>query len=629
MHQTMEGNLTRARTFSYSSVSDGSTPSPGRPGATARASNFKSPVHSRNISDNSLDGISKASLLPKRSASALGAAGGYRPPLPSSKSADAIGRTNHGISQLPLDVALEPLSEDDGDETTDYTRDSEPPSNIGSPTFGVHGEAFPRSVSAAQMRGLQDQMNGLKGKIHTLREQAMADSMKRRSLQSLRTPSPFTHSPWEPIAEKKPPQEQETNTQPALGSPFRPDFPEAEREVRDVEKGDDGDLAVQKHWPHVERGPVVARHSPVHNLHRAYMQDEVAQGSNGGTLDSMAQEDAVQEPDDDLKTENGDAAEQEELAVYNGDGVADTASESGDSLYHETYQHPMSHEDREDAFDYEHFFLYSAMGSLSRQGYRGGDDSASICSEDSVETTKAAPQPLQRRNSIDTLTSVDTFATATEGRSSRTSNADDEDADDEDAGRPESPVVGTMPHNQPVIERRATFGGGESGGSSSEDSRSSQERYKHQRSQSYKMGGAAGVLAARHGLNRPSVSSFESTGTNRSFPLVNKTKLSSSTSSTPRDSPDHMVRARSSPMSQNSSSRENGVAKGTVSGVSSPTLMPLSTDDQAAVNRVLSSVGKCVASLRDQSDSASAMHDTYRRRLEAARQILEGHPDSF
>lgn len=570
------------------------------------------------MSENRLTTTSKATHVTARSASALGAAGGYRQPFTASKSTDAIGRPSHGISELPLDLALEPLSEDDAGQ-------------------GMSGEPFPRFVSAAQMRGIQDQMNGLKGKIHTLREQALADSMKRRSLQSLRIPSPFTHSPWEHVVvEKKQPQEPELNPPPALGSPFRPEFPVGQTGIPEApEKGYGDDEEALEPQYHMEKGLVVARHSPVHNLHRAYMHDEIGKrpngevkevvGRNAVTPESTKQENGVDDDgEDDLQTEYGDATEELEGRAVNGDGPADsdTVSESGDSLYHEALQYSVSHEDRADAFDYEHFFLYSAMGSLSRQGNRGEDDSDSVCSEGSVETTRAMPQGLQRRNSMDTLTSVDTFATAREGRSSRSSIV--EAAED---GRPESPVVGTMLDSQPVIDKRATIGGGESG-SSSEDSRTSQERYKHQRSWSYRPGGAAGGLAVRHGLNRPSVSSFESTGTNRSFPLVNKSRLGGSTTTSPRDSPDHALRARFSPMSQNSNSRETEMAKGTMNGTPSP-LLPLTLEDQAAADRVLSSLGKCVNALRDKSEPGTASHETYRRRLEAARQILDGHADSF
>ena len=49
-----------------------------------------------------------------------------------------------------------------------------------------------RARSTTQMHELREQMQDLKGKISTLKQRAREDSLKRRSLQSLRTPSPFT-----------------------------------------------------------------------------------------------------------------------------------------------------------------------------------------------------------------------------------------------------------------------------------------------------------------------------------------------------------------------------------------------------------------------------------------------------
>ena len=49
-----------------------------------------------------------------------------------------------------------------------------------------------RSRSTAQIRDIRDQMQDLKGKISTLKRRARQDSLYRRSLSNLRTPSPFT-----------------------------------------------------------------------------------------------------------------------------------------------------------------------------------------------------------------------------------------------------------------------------------------------------------------------------------------------------------------------------------------------------------------------------------------------------
>src|SRR5687768_14096013 len=128
----MEGNLTRARSsLSQSSMSNGSTPSPPltRP-RTALHEAVTSPVASRHVRNKSDDGLHAAinpTSFPQRSASALGAAGGYRKPS-SAKPGDVSGvgvfRGNHLVSHYPLDTALEPLSEDDDGSVADSARDS-------------------------------------------------------------------------------------------------------------------------------------------------------------------------------------------------------------------------------------------------------------------------------------------------------------------------------------------------------------------------------------------------------------------------------------------------------------------------------------------------------------------------
>ena len=54
--------------------------------------------------------------------------------------------------------------------------------------------------------------------------------------------------------------------------------------------------------------------------------------------------------------ENGPSGEN--LTQYEADDY------ESDAFYHDTV---VSHEDREDAFDYEHFFLHSAMGTINQQ----------------------------------------------------------------------------------------------------------------------------------------------------------------------------------------------------------------------------------------------------------------------
>lgn len=484
---------------------------------------------------------------------------------------NATDRLQNGLSQHALDTPLEPLSEDDATSTTSSVRHS-----YGS-LAPVDPSTIVRSASVAQVRDLQDQMKGLKGKIHSLREQAAADSMKRRSLQSLRTPSPFTHARWDPeFTEPKPsPAPTPEPIGPTLGSPFRPEFepmdrPQSQQSTSDIDASP----------PSNGKEPSVYRHSPVQNLHQAYIED--GQPGNEGVRQARRR------------------------SIDNA-----SVSESGESIYEEALSTPVSHEDREDAFDYQNFFLHSAMGTMSRQGYN--EEDGSVASDDSTETTRAPPIRLERRASADTLTSTDSFATATEGRESRSSELEDEEDQ-------ENTVIlnpDTLPEIDQALARNSAVYDMAAANSSAEDSSSSRD--SHRRTLSYKRI-AMVTPVSRHGLHRPSTSSFESTGTNRSFPLVNKSRLSGSAGSgSPlRDSPDGPYK-----VSKESSLRNSAHEDELLNGGASPTVVPLSTEDQYSVDRLVSCFNKCVEGLTDFKQT-TAMRDTYRRRLEAARRILEG-----
>lgn len=665
---TMEDNLTRARGLSYSSslseealmspllTSPALTaPSPQLGHATAMRFSRVAPGRSRIVSD-SIQAISPyttANGSLQRSASAVGAAGGYRH-LPPSQSDNTIimNSTAHAISQHPLDVGLERLSEDEGDSPANSARVSQQYSAQGSPSIGyVDPASIARSSSVAQVRDLQEQMNGLKGKIASLREQAMADSMKRRSLQSLRTPSPFTHARWDPnFSDQKTSPTPDADDFPA-DAPFQPDLPpidtenspeEEQRELEprpdapepedasdtEMEKNGVAALPIAKKATTTEEAAVTAavtaaveleapttqahnlakesstvlRHSPVQNLRNAYIQD--AEGSRRGSVGSGSESSRDQ-------PRRGSAS--------------DSVSESGESVYEEALSTPVSHEDREDAFDYQTFFLHSAMGTLSRQGFRRRGSTGTIDSDSSTETTRAAPvQQLTRRASSDTLNTVDSFATAREGRESRNSSTN------------ESPDEALAPSTTSTREIDMALQGANYDTSGAEDSSSSRE-FSHRRAMSYQQR-VAGSPAVRHGLHRPSVSSFESTGTNRSFPLVSRTRLSASgsiTGSPLRETPEANVlkpHRESLPASfrsqrdRQSAALEPDLTIGSGSG--SPTVVPLSTEDQFSVDRLVGCFNRCVEGLTDLKESPN-MRATYRRRLEAARRILEGEDELF
>ncbi|KAF5669220.1 hypothetical protein FHETE_4978 [Fusarium heterosporum] len=657
----MEGNLSRARSSLYTPMSDGSTPSPpiARPATSLRGSTSlqgMSQGHSRNISENSLQNGLASPHFPQRAASALGAAGGYRQPLTSSRSADALGigygASSHRSPTSALDPMLETLSEDEGGANGGDSRRSSHLYNQLSPSFGSMTDTdIPRSSSVAQVRDLKHQMKDLRGKISNLKEQARADSLKRRSLQSLRTPSPFTHSRWDQAL----PESSKSQDATPETSPFQTPWKQEEfgdktkvqispkqdqREISALEqtKKTDGDH-VDAEYEDALSGPEAPGDIAVH---------EHVVSPQSGAEPSLKDELEAQENDDmidDGETWEGDLEQEEEEEVkgaeqqhdlQNGgyandleddddDEFVDFESESGESSYHDAFQVPVSHEDREDAFDYEHFFLHSAMGSMSQ--HRRGSWS-SVGSEDSAETTRGpipGPAPAadfdsdhERRPSVDTMSSFNSFATATEGRSSRNSNLDD---------TIETVVNTTNDPDGQQSSKRTTFGGfqfpllkpnARNGSVDLPQNNPRRGTVVHRPASS----------AATYARHRPSVSSFGSTGTNRSFPLVDKAKgangILTPTSSTPGASPDSELRQISQSL-LNEAASLGGIESGQNNGNASA-VPGLDKESQILVERLVASLGKCVLGLTESSRAGSEAR-MYRRRIDTARRILEGLED--
>ncbi|OAA42648.1 hypothetical protein NOR_04779 [Metarhizium rileyi] len=624
---TMEGNLNSARTFSYSSMSDGSTPSPGArlDSSINDRSQTITPNHARNVSENSLQAAARTSMLPQRSASALGVAGGYRQHLAFSRSAEGLW-SKHSSSALKsplssIDSALEPLDEgESGRDDEDVHRASSQVASLGSPTFSSHMEVgAARSASAAQMRDLQDQMQGLKGKISSLRQQAQADSMKRRSLQSLRAPSPFTHARWDPgytspkqadSPEGRSPGMDNSSNGPMSGLE-NGEIPAGVKEKRRVLGGDDEEGGSPREGYHqVQTVHGIVRHLTPPSSKAAAVNEQ----PNAEPQHDFGRDEILLENGDKLENAK-ENQEQEELEDY--------ASESGDSLYHDTQQEltDISHEDREDAFDYEHFFLHSAMGTLSRQGMSRSDSVSSEGSQDSVETTRGPAMTRARRPSIDTNASMDSFATAMEGRESRSSIARSVVRTNDGFMTPAANYA--EEDNSSTTTKRSTFGeldhDGGSGSGSGSGSDSTGFYRKHTRYNSV-IHRPIGASTSPSTLHRPSISSFESTGTNRSFPLVNKARLSHGTL-TPSGSPDNQLKQVAELLMNETTSICDKESTG--SGPQSPAIQTLSREDQVLVEQVVANLGRCVLGLSEATRLGSGNHSEYRERIEAARKLLE------
>lgn len=603
----------------------------------------------------------------QRSQSALGAAGGYRQPLAESKSAEHVRSAPQSADPSRTmrrstgghDSGLKPLTEDQVAHLEELcgTTEAAMATNFLSPTFGsfVDGaKGLQRSASAAQMRDIKDikdQMKDLKGKISSLREQARVDSMKRRSLQSLRTPSPFTHSQIDQWYAEPAPGERDNSAAVQPSDPWNGEDTHAKEtnesaEDRDTDGGDVSYHGVVEDATATQLRPALVRPTSV-----IFAPAEALRAA----LDKDVQGD--EEEDDDLEERFETPAEM--YTDDESDGFRDAVdlgyeSESGESLYHDTVQHMVSHEDREDAFDYEHFFLHSAMGTMRR------NSTSSYTSEGSIETTRGptttdpvdgasgsepeensppSPSPSDdRRMSTTSISTIDTFATAEEERSRRSIDTGrDVDAAIEpmyegqmssqtSTGRPRS--AGTAPNSSHRSLSSIMTREGEDGiPSIPEECEDDGQGYSSNRRMS---SAARRPMSMTH---RPSVASFDSTGTNRSFPLVNKTKTATSNSTgvlTPNSSPDQELKTISDTLMTETAhayeQQQRGDAKSGMFSSGASTPQPLQTllrEDKYLIERVVAELGRCVLGLTE-SGRASSESRMFRRRIDAARRILEG-----
>lgn len=646
----MEGNLSRARTSLYitpstsmssmdSSPLSRNTPTP--PGADRRivpqlgmpplkhrqtqspsSSPIDGPGHTRVSSEHSISTTIRLVQI-SRSASAAGSFSGkgHSPSYPRSPHhLDQDANLTPNVPSYPSPLGrnsptrmtrLEPLSEDGPVQCRSAGVESNRTSIADSyfSNLGEHRE-LTRSTSSMQMRDLRDQMLDLKGKISTLRDRAREDTMKRRSMSNLKAPSPFT------AAEGYTDSNASQNGSLSTSSLFVHNF-----QQRGMSASPQAD----------ERAPAAtAKAEPAHEEDKSSVYDDVSESQSEHTSSEehkeadhtttehtnalhISRENADPESESDYAEE---LVEEDELDGY--------PSDSAMSVYHESLVTPVSHEDREDAFDYEHFFLHSAMGTMSQQSNRRGSN-GSYSSNDSVKTARAfvavqaVPNKVEnvsparksishmRIESTDSVSTMATFQTATEGRES-VHNSDDEDGDD--VFYVHHIAAAEVRTITPVTAKRSTFGslwdGSSKNNSQVSMSQSSSPKNHHVTSTPIANGVNAVNVTNGTSNHRPTQSTT-STSSSRSFPLVPK--------------------------------RDGVSAPGTPEALISPlTLHPvrmLNSDDQELVERLVATVTKCVMGLKESMESDERLGKAkvgrggyagrmWRRRLDAARRVLEG-----
>jgi len=263
--------------------------------------------------------------------------------------------------------------------------------------------------SASTTSSLRDQMDDLKGRISSLKLRAKEDHLRRRSMQSLRAPSPFTsaetwYSGTEAYKNGASPIAADAGVGIATQSPTRKAL---------FEEDEESDIL-----PRADTSPVDP-YGAVKAIGYGYGPSDT-DDYHDAPSEHISQPTSSKEFDDILEAAE-ELDEEQDFVSTDGDPI----EAGGSSVYEDAvYEMPVAerHEDRVDAFDYEHFFLHSAMGTYS-QARR-----ASTSSDDSVATTRPvtavqtqADRPAakrvsyhQRNYSADSVSTVASFATAAE-----------------------------------------------------------------------------------------------------------------------------------------------------------------------------------------------------------------------
>ncbi|OXV08214.1 hypothetical protein Egran_04024, partial [Elaphomyces granulatus] len=449
----MEGNLTRARSSLRISPSPSPSPSPvssfspirthqpagelyrsisrsDRKGSVLRSrqmygvthdkgTNHHSRVHSEtNLPSALQSSISSDSVHPSRSLSALGSTSAYSfgaddNSFPYSSSRAYLTHRPSSALHISTQIINHPnLKEDDERSPASEDISANTPQGLGISTSNQtpkvttmeeFNSAYPshrppsRAQSQLQVRNLQEQVEGLKSKISNLKVKTQEDNLRRRSLQSLRTPSPFSAAEqWYTTALEYRDGSNGLNANAGYGWSPQHDqtvFPHHRDESGEAQ----ADTQSSEKDPQPEAGEQVNEDDGISILESHYEDAEE------GDLDG-----SVRSPDSDIDRAALNAILNEPLEddeIYKDFPEASTASDA------------TPHEEREDAFDYENFFLHSALGNYSRSKMHR----LSYISTTSVETALAIPPQSSprvkhsRTNSADSMSTAATFATAVEG----------------------------------------------------------------------------------------------------------------------------------------------------------------------------------------------------------------------
>lgn len=450
-----------------------------------------------------------------------------------------------------------------------------------------------RARSTTQMRDLRDQMQDLKGKISNLKQRAREDSMRRRSLQSLRTPSPFTAAEqW------------------YTGSPDHHQLGNSTVITANVPRKRSMSFGRKK----VEEAKPIEI-SNVHDMERFIATSDKEDVSISDRQEHSDQKDSTRLDDSDIIKSSVDDRTllQKETDKPNDDfHTLESRDSEGSPPEYEEFVQPSApvgerHEDRPDAFDYEHFYLHSGMGHALRQDLSRTSSHSSVYS---VETAKPFKDVVEgfndvedddddynltatgsrddltsrqnchfRQSSGESVSTVATFATATEG-------VGDDEAD-EDERTNWRPMAGSWQSDYPS-KRKFTV--------SSRDTPFNPSRRTHE----------SGNTTAFKGLpSATSANTAEETATS-----MHSSNVGLNESAAPQFSLDLFSALSVSTLGKD--------------GATDKTLR-LGDGDQELVQRLIQSLSNVCIQLHTMDVEGGKYESrVWRRRLDAARRVLEG-----
>ncbi|MCJ1271751.1 hypothetical protein MMC22_011656 [Lobaria immixta] len=520
-----------------------------------------------------------------------------------------LNRNGGSAGRLNNAHALEPLQEDEPAPTSfdSHSHTSSPHSTEHQPHIKSDQQSsdgssldlektpsngLTRARSTTQMRDLRDQMQDLKGKISSLKQRAREDSMRRRSLQSLRTPSPFTAAAEQWYTGS--PGHQLGNTTIITSNGRR----KRSRSFGPTKATED-ELIEPRNIQSTEQA------NSTHDEKDNSVHDHQARANKGGDIPigildnshSFTHESSIQEEKEADKS-NGDTS-----TLEGSDGSLDDLL---DNREFDPSSSPIGerHEDRPDAFDYENFYLHSGMGHFARR--QDSSRSSSHSSIYSVETAKPFNDVVEEFNNIDddnyrlhakasdgdlnsrlnghvrqnsgeSVSTLATFATATEGGGG-------DEVTEEEEWTNGSPMAGSW---QPDYPSKRKFHLDNRNAPTSHTSRNNHE----------------------HRVIRSSPSAMDDAGSagEDSTPTQSFTRLATPPPTTPQ-SPIDVLSAFSA-----------------LKGGTPAKAIQLGDGDKELVERLIQSLSKvCVELHAGDVEGGKYENRVWRRRLDAARRVLEG-----